>query len=83
MYGTIPTTWRPGDNVMLNVFYNTCEWLKNVADSELYTLKEFLEKMRELNNGEDVTYSIRSVKKKLQEYYGNHVFFPNFLAEQM
>ena len=32
-------------------------------------------KMRELNNGEDVTYSVRTVKKKLQEYYENHICF--------
>ena len=63
---------------MLDVFYRTCEWLENVADSELYTINEFLVKMRELNNGEDATYSVRTVKKKLQEYYENHICFVNF-----
>ena len=55
--------------------FRTCEWLENVADSELYTINEFLVKMRELNNGEDVRYSVRTVKKKLQEYYENHICF--------
>ena len=66
---------RPTDTTMLDVFYRTCEWLENVADSELYTINEFLVKMRELNNGEDVTYSVRTVKKKLQEYYENRICF--------
>ena len=66
---------RPTDTTMLDVFYRTCEWLENVADSDLYTINEFLVKMRELNNGEDVTYSVRTVKKKLQEYYENHICF--------
>ena len=61
---------RPTDNLMTENFKKICNW----SDCDLYTLKEMHDKMIEL--GEDTPcYSIKSLKRKLVEHYGDHIFF--------
>ena len=44
------------------------------TDSELYTLHELHLKMEELSENTPC-YSLKSLKQKLVEYYGEHIFF--------
>lgn len=65
---------RPENPHMAARFVELCEWLEN-ADDELYTMTEVHEKLRSLSDlGEDV-YSMKHLKRKLEEKYGDHVFF--------
>ena len=51
-----------------------CIWLEVDADAELYTLQELHSKMSEMAGDENV-YSIKRFKQKLQEKYGNKLYF--------
>ena len=65
---------RPADLSMLEGFSKVCEWLENDADGDLYTLKEVHNKMSELN-GDAPCYTIKSLKYKLKEHYGENLYF--------
>ena len=59
---------------MLLGFSNICEWLEEGADAELYRLKEVYDQMCELNGGAP-TNSIKSLKQKLKDHYGDNLYF--------
>ena len=65
---------RPANTAMMENFNRIRVWLEEEADSDLYTLAELHNKMIQL--GEDSPcYSVKSMKRKLSEYYGEHIFF--------
>jgi len=49
-------------------------WLEYEAGAKMYTLSEFHAKMEELSDGSE-NYSIKRFKQKLQEHYGDSLFF--------
>ena len=51
-----------------------CIWLEADADAELYNSQELHSKMSEMAGDENV-YSIKRFKQKLQEKYGNKLYF--------
>ena len=65
---------RPIDPVMRRNFERVRQWLEEKGDSELYTLAETHGKMQELSKGSEC-YSLKYLKQKLIDYYGNHVYF--------
>lgn len=65
---------RPTDDNMDKTFDALCSWLDNDCELELYTLEELRERMSTLA-GSDEVYSMKRLKQKLQDHYGNHVFF--------
>ena len=65
---------HPTDPNMLENFKNICAWLEKDTDSELYTLQELHLKMEQLSENAPC-YSLKSLKRKLVEYYGDHIFF--------
>ena len=65
---------RPADEGMLHWFEILCIWLDIDSDAELYTLKELRSKMSELAV-DDSVYCLKRLKQKLQERYGNNLYF--------
>ena len=63
---------RPHSSEKQRNFDVLCEWLE--IEGELHSLVELHEKMKELTNSEDV-YSRKWLKEKLQEKYGESLFF--------
>ena len=59
---------------MLHWFKMLCIWLEIDSDAEPYTLKELHSKMSELA-GDDSVYCLKRLKQKLQERYGNKLYF--------
>ena len=51
-----------------------CIWLEVDSDAELHTLKELHDKMSSFA-GEESVYSTKRLKQKLQERYGNKLYF--------
>ena len=64
---------RPADEGMLHWFKMLCIWLDIDSDGWTCTLKELHSKMSELA-GDDV-YCLKRLKQKLQERYGNNLYF--------
>ena len=56
-------------------FNAVCQWFKNEA--ELYTLGEIYQKMTDLAGSRENAYSIKWMKKNLEDRYKEHV---NFVA---
>ena len=67
---------RPEDPQMSRRFVEMCEWLE-AADDDLYTLYDLQEKLSELSDNDENVYSIVQLRLKLQERYGDHLFFAN------
>jgi hypothetical protein len=65
---------RHVDQGMHVAFEKVCTWLECDGDAELYTLAELHAKMSELSKESDV-YSLKRLKQKLEERYGQFVFF--------
>ena len=65
---------RPEDPQMYQRFVEMCEWLE-AADDDVYTLYDLQDKLSELSNNDENVYSIVHLKRKLQEHYGDHLFF--------
>ncbi len=65
---------RPVDKGMLQWFQMLCQWLESEADVELYTLPKLHAKMTEFASESEV-YSLKRLKKKLHEHYGDFIFF--------
>ena len=65
---------RSADEGMLHWFEMLCIWLNIDSDVELYTLKELHSKMSELVSDDNV-YCLKRLKQKLQERYGNNLYF--------
>ena len=55
------------------IYSKLCDLLE-VADNELFLLRDLHDKMIELA-GNDYVYSETHLKRKLEEQYGEHVFF--------
>ena len=53
---------------MLQSFENLCYWLELQGGTDLYTLSELHEKMKELASGSEV-YTIKRLKQKLLDQY--------------
>src|SRR6218665_1253048 len=65
---------RPVDPEMSLAFEKLCSWLE-VSDDELYTLDELQNKMGTLSNSPESVYSCKQLKRKLENKYGDHIFF--------
>ena len=61
---------RPVDAGMQSWFKALCDWLDNEGDIEKMTLDEIHDKMTQLA-GEEQVYSIKSLKNKITEHYGD------------
>src|SRR6218665_3143053 len=59
---------------MFLAFEKLCSWLE-VSDDELYTLDELQKKMGTLSNNPESVYSCKQLKRKLEDKYGDHIFF--------
>ena len=58
-------------------FKQLCQWLDLEAGSELYTVTELQAKMMVFSDGSEV-YTVKRLKQKLEEHYGECVFFAEF-----
>ena len=65
---------RPADVSMMENFKKICIWLEEDADCDLFTLQEMHDKMVELSE-DTPCYTIKSLKRKLLDHYGDHIFF--------
>ena len=65
---------RSVDVEMLSCFDTLCVWLEKEADCELYSLQELHSKMSEMA-GDDEVYCKKTLKAKLVEKYGQHIYF--------
>ena len=65
---------RPEHTGMMHVFLLMCEWLESKTDFELHTLDELRQHMIEIAGSEDNVYSSKTLKRKLQGHYGDHIF---------
>ena len=59
---------------MLQPYENLCRWLEVEGGTELFTLSELHEKMKELASGSEV-YTIKRLKQKLLDHYKDVIFF--------
>ena len=73
---------HPIDYNMLENFKKLCAWLEKDTDNELYTSQELHLKMGKLSENTPC-YSLKSLKRKLVEYYGDHIFLLNSQADQI
>lgn len=65
---------RPTDTGMQKSFLALCHWLDEEGESENMTLSEMHKKMEQLANGAEV-YGLKSLRQKLREHYGDHIFW--------
>ena len=65
---------RPKDYEMLVWFQSLCSWLESECEAEMYTLDKLHEQMCAIAGGGEV-YSLKRLKQRLQDHYGDHVFF--------
>ncbi|KAK6192248.1 hypothetical protein SNE40_003750 [Patella caerulea] len=63
---------RPSDRQLEQTFNELCQWLED--DNELHSLSEIHSQMERLS-GDGQSYSEKRLRQKLQEKYGDHVFF--------
>ena len=61
--------------IIKELFEKTCHWLESEADSELYTIADIFMKMPEFNGSEEIICSEKTIKRKLQDRYGDHLSF--------
>ena len=68
---------RQDDISKMKSFLDMCEWFESENDEvELCSLVEMREYMlRKSGDDASLVYSMQSIKRKLQEHYGDHVFF--------
>ena len=62
------------DEEKMEWFQRLYHWLELEAGAEMYTLSELHAKMAEFSDGSEI-YSIKRFKQKLQEHYGDSIFF--------
>ena len=65
---------RPACKESTIAFERVCQWLDVESETEMITLTEIEERMKELSPGENV-YSRYWLKKRLREHYGDHIYF--------
>ena len=68
------TAARSVDSDTSAVFDTVCKKVES-ADSEVYTVDELMEEMQSLSGNSFDPYSGKYMKKKLQERYGDNIFF--------
>jgi len=74
---------RPVDIVMYSAFDKMCKWFE-VSDDELHSLDELQGKIRDITqNNDNAVYSVKQLKRKLEERYGEHFFFPKLVVKRM
>ena len=66
---------RSEDVIIKELFEKTCHRLESEADSELYTIDDLFMKMQEFNGSDEIICSEKTIKRKLQDRYGDHLFF--------
>ena len=71
----IKSPGRPESHDKSDIFQRLCNWLD--TEVELYTVTEFHTKMLEISAGNEI-YNIKRLKQKLQEYYGDIIFFAEY-----
>ena len=71
---SISESGRYDDSVKLNLFTEMCEWFESCND-QLCSLVELREWMIKKSGNEDMVYTVQSIKRKLIERYGDHLFF--------
>ena len=59
---------------MCGHFMNLCRWLETEGEIDLYSIDDLMAIMQQLAGGDDV-YSAKSLRRELQKYYRDHVFF--------
>ena len=62
---------------MADSFNKLCNWLEETSDCEMYTLKDFHDKMYELSDSKCI-YSERRLKQKLKDHFKEHIYFTEF-----
>ena len=64
---------RPEDPIMTDVLQHICDWLENMAESELYSVRELYDKM--INDNDGVGYCLKTFCSKLRARYKDCVYF--------
>ena len=64
---------RPDDDCKLKSFNDLCDWFETCDD--LCSLVEMRERMVSKTGNEDAVYFVKTLKRKLLERYGDHIFF--------
>ena len=77
-----PNVGRPVDTDKTEAFNKICNWLERDSDCELHTIKELMEKMEQLCNENDDTYTEKSLCAKLKEKYKEHIYFTDLPGRQ-
>ena len=70
---------RKESTAKLSAFGKMCDWLDQ--QNELYTLQDLHNKMIEHSGGTDV-YGTKRIKQKLQEKYGDYIFFAEISGQK-
>ena len=65
---------RHKDQIMTKAFDKLCEWLEDGCENEWLSLVELHARMK-LEANTDEVYSVKHLKRKLIERYGNHIYF--------
>jgi hypothetical protein len=73
---------RPVDQQMSVRFEEMCDWLE-AAEDQVYTLNELQEKLINISDCGDNVYSVKQLKRKLEEKYCVHIFFLKCVVERM
>ncbi|KAK6183990.1 hypothetical protein SNE40_006544 [Patella caerulea] len=55
-------------------FLLLCSWLENYGELECYSIPDLYTKMEDLSSNGEI-YAEKYLKQKLEEHYGDHVFF--------
>ena len=66
---------RPVNDARHASFLQICEWLESQTERYLYSLGELREELLLLAYKEDDVYSVKWMKQKLLDYYGDHINF--------
>ena len=69
----VKTPGRPASEPMKQTFEKLCDWLDNQA--ELFTIKELYEKLCSISKNRENIYSLKRTKQKLEDHYGETIFF--------
>ena len=72
--GSSCASGRNEDAELRDAFNNMCLFLDSTGD-ELYTLCDLTDMMKNMSESKEKTYSERHMKRKLEEFYGDHIFF--------
>ena len=65
---------RPEDPAKSDSFKKICAYLE-AADDQLCAVSDLLQILQDMGETGEVAYSLRHLKRKLEETYGDHIFF--------